>query len=143
MSADLMRYLDSGAWANPNPLTCECRGRGWLLSDHDTWHKCPYHGKDAPHPEWECDGFDFAAHREKVFTDAYDYFCREAARLDIKDFDATCRAGNPDLPDLVNKADEIITGVYNDLEDRRAKAAGYSCALEARFAEEAAYEGGY
>jgi hypothetical protein len=38
-------------WAHENPSTCGCGGKGWKLSEVDTWHQCPYHGKDIPHPE--------------------------------------------------------------------------------------------
>lgn len=38
------------------PDTCRCSG-GWLLSDYDTFHKCPTHYEGQPHPEdqeaWE------------------------------------------------------------------------------------------
>lgn len=37
-------------WADENPNICGCRGRGWMLSDLDTWHHCPIHGKGVPHP---------------------------------------------------------------------------------------------
>lgn len=41
----------SGSWARENSDTCGCKGKGWWLSELDTWHQCPYHGKDVPHPE--------------------------------------------------------------------------------------------
>lgn len=44
--------LNSSTWAHHDRALCSCRG-GWWLSELDTWHKCPYHDKDAPHPEWE------------------------------------------------------------------------------------------
>lgn len=48
--------LNSGAWAHPAPGQCPCRG-GWMLSDYDTWHRCPVHGTDVPHPD-EAESFD-------------------------------------------------------------------------------------
>ena len=45
------RDLESGLWAEPWSETCPCRGSGWLLSDFDTWHRCPVHGRGVPHPE--------------------------------------------------------------------------------------------
>jgi len=35
-------------WADESPEICGCRGRGWMLSDLDTWHKCCVH--QGPHP---------------------------------------------------------------------------------------------
>jgi hypothetical protein len=43
---------NSSTWAHPDRDLCGCGG-GWWLSEVDTWHKCPYHDKDATHPEWE------------------------------------------------------------------------------------------
>jgi hypothetical protein len=43
----------SHAWVHPDKAECGCRGKGWWLSELDTWHQCPYHGKDVPHPEDE------------------------------------------------------------------------------------------
>ena len=33
---------------------CRCQGSGWILSEIDTWHKCPDHFKNQPHPEFDC-----------------------------------------------------------------------------------------
>lgn len=41
----------SAIWADTDESICGCRGSGWWLSEVDTWHKCPFHGHDAPHPE--------------------------------------------------------------------------------------------
>lgn len=30
---------------------CRCRGKGWILSEVDTLHKCPDHYDGQPHPE--------------------------------------------------------------------------------------------
>jgi hypothetical protein len=52
--SDLQLYYDyfrTGYWADPDPQQCLCRGRGWALSDVDTWHKCPCHYKGQLHPE--------------------------------------------------------------------------------------------
>lgn len=47
-------YYDfqTGYWADKDPNKCRCGGRGWALSEVDTWHKCPYH--KGHHPECEC-----------------------------------------------------------------------------------------
>ena len=50
---DEFRAMESGHWAEADAADCPCRGRGWLLSDLDTWHRCPIHGKGKPHPEDE------------------------------------------------------------------------------------------
>lgn len=44
-------YAEANQWAHPEAGQCGCRGRGWWLSEVDTWHQCPYHGKGKPHPE--------------------------------------------------------------------------------------------
>jgi len=46
-------YMQSGMWAERNPLICPCKGTGWTLSDLDTWHECPVHKHGRPHPEVE------------------------------------------------------------------------------------------
>jgi hypothetical protein len=42
----------SHAWADHDADDCGCKGRGWWLSEIDTWHACPFHGKGVPHPEY-------------------------------------------------------------------------------------------
>jgi len=55
----LKAYYDSfasSAWAHPEAEKCACRGRGYALSEVDTWHECPEHFVPGqPHPE-EYDG---------------------------------------------------------------------------------------
>ncbi len=35
-----------------SPEQCRCNGGGWILSDVDTWHKCPDHYQAGqPHPD--------------------------------------------------------------------------------------------
>ena len=54
-------YMQSGQWADSDPKVCPCRGAGWLLSDLDTWHKCPrHHTSDTRHPDDDYD--DDSAH---------------------------------------------------------------------------------
>ena len=38
--------------ANANVDKCHCRGGGWLLTDYDTHHQCPYHYRGQEHPEY-------------------------------------------------------------------------------------------
>ena len=40
------RQLASGAWAEINPTRCPCHGTGVMLSNLDSWHKCPIHRQD-------------------------------------------------------------------------------------------------
>jgi hypothetical protein len=42
--------LNSTTWADVGHEACGCRGSGWWLSEVDTFHKCPFHAPDAPHP---------------------------------------------------------------------------------------------
>lgn len=72
-------YMASGNWAHPDESECPCRG-GWLLSDLDTWHQCPYHGHGVPHPEFAMEEAEWA---ETIDT-ARDALCKgddEAAYL--------------------------------------------------------------
>lgn len=51
MYEDYYRDFCAALWRDEDPARCGCRGRGWVLSDLDTWHQCPIHGKGARHPE--------------------------------------------------------------------------------------------
>lgn len=62
--------LDSGCWAHPNYLQCPCHG-GWLLSDYDTFHRCPLHGVGVPHPDEENPHFDYKAHWARVYRESW------------------------------------------------------------------------
>lgn len=44
-------FACSGVWAVPAAVECGCQGRGWWLSEVDTWHKCRYHYDEQPDPE--------------------------------------------------------------------------------------------
>ena len=57
-------YAQSCDWAREERSECPCRG-GWLLSDLDTWHRCPLHADEDPrNPEER--GEDFAYLEEKA-----------------------------------------------------------------------------
>jgi hypothetical protein len=45
-------------WADPDPEVCYCHGRGWALSDFDTWHQCPIHFKGQLSPETYYSSFE-------------------------------------------------------------------------------------
>ncbi len=42
-SEDYFSMFNSGCWAVEEAGDCLCGGRGWALSEVDTWHKCPVH----------------------------------------------------------------------------------------------------
>jgi hypothetical protein len=50
---DIYTEMESGLWAVPEEGLCPCHGGGWVLSDLDTWHKCPIHFHGQRHPEDE------------------------------------------------------------------------------------------
>lgn len=137
--------LDSGRWANRNPARCECRN-GWLLSDWDTWHQCPLHGKGVPHPEEEEVEFDYKAHSLRLHRAVYAAFRDEAVALGMtrRDFrvavEASLETGAPTMTDWVNAADDVASRAFSEDADRRAVAQGYSCRLEAAWADEGAFE---
>lgn len=137
--------LDSGRWANMNPSQCECRG-GWLLSDYDTWHRCPLHGKGVPHPEDDGAVFDREAHNLRIYRVAYAHFrdaavscgmTREAFRLAVL---LEIQVEAPTKADWVDAADSVASSAFRWDADRRAAARGYSCRLEAAWAADAAFE---
>lgn len=35
----------------PEASECWCRGSGWIYTDWDSHHECPYHYRGQPHPE--------------------------------------------------------------------------------------------
>lgn len=133
----LVQQLNNAAlWSHPNPSQCPCRGRGWLLSDFDTWHACNEHG-GTPHPESECEDFDYEAHGIRIRRRAYRVF-QEASGLDRGTFRAEVmrRAGAGATPQaFVDAADGIAHERIQVAEDEEARRQGFSCALEMRMAE--------
>ncbi len=67
--SDFSTRVNCGAFSDPDPDVCECRGSGWFLSSVDTWHECPAH-RGQPHPE-DYDHDDTAQHDAHVWT----FFC--------------------------------------------------------------------
>ena len=124
------RELESGAWATHHPSDCPCRGRGWIASDLDTWHRCPIHGRGVPHPEDEESEFDMEAHLLRVRREAWAAF-RTRSGLPERVFRARVVATNGGVPTSPNgwldAAQAFIAGVLNE----RARSAGFSCRLEA------------
>lgn len=148
---DIMRELDSGMWAEHNPASCPCHGNGWLHSDWDTLHQCPIHGRGVPHPEDEEreEEFDFTAHRRQMYKEAWVYF-RDRAKMTPWDFRSavtahvrsTVRAATftPTMQEWVAFAEEVADAVVTEEQEKRARAMGFSCRLEAAWAAEAQVE---
>ena len=157
MTPEVMRDLESGNWATVNPYTCPCHGRGWMLSDFDTWHRCPIHGKDTV-PVNEDDPRDNSSgHLHKVSMEAFETFYRRTVacepRLFKSDFAPLClkyMEKNSDEfshsihpysdRDWVNAAEAVCARYEADASETCAQAEGFSCALEMNLAAEAAQE---
>ena len=133
--------LDRGSWAVHNPSKCPCRGQGWFLSDWDTWHACPLHGKGVPHPE-EDESFDWPAHHLTSYRAAYRDFLAESG-MNPQDFRAACEkhlGEDPRPSDWVDAADRVAEDIMVERLEARAQAQGYSCRLEAALDAEAHIE---
>jgi len=61
IEAYVNNYIRPGAWAHPDTKECGCRGRGWWLSELDSWHECRYHHRGQPHPDEMHDVEDYAS----------------------------------------------------------------------------------
>jgi hypothetical protein len=138
------RDLESGVWAEANPYTCPCRS-GWLLSDFDTWQRCPIHGKSVPHPEDEDGSFDHGAHRLQLARTAYAQFRAEARQAGFRgSFKAACRAASgryrPSIKEWVCAAEQVASEYRQEVAEQAARRAGYSCGLERRWSEDAEFE---
>jgi len=147
MNAAIMRDLESGAWSAVDPDDCPCHGNGWLLSDFDTLHRCPVHGKGVPYPEDEGDGvpFNYAEHKLLMYRQAYLMFENDARHCGFNgNFKEACRSylktTSPTPQDWVEVAKAIASDLIETRRQAAAKAMGYSCALEAEWAEEAGRE---
>jgi len=140
------RELCSGAWAHLNPSLCPCHGRGWLLSDLDTWHKCPAHGAGVPHPDDEVTTFDGRAHSLSIYRRAAasyrDSFVKAGGTAkQFKALVVRALAGKKVTPALwVDAAMGIAEVACSEAEEVSARKNGYSCALERRWALEAMWE---
>ena len=119
----------SGSWAMTNPSECPCTS-GWLLSDLDTFHRCPIHGRGVPHPEDENADFDMAAHALAIHRAAWVSF-RTRSGLPERVFRrrvVRLAGSTPSTPAAwVNAAQAVVDEVLNE----RAQREGFSCRLEA------------
>lgn len=145
--SEMHRECEAGYWAERNPGRCPCRGQGWWASNYDAWYKCPYHWTETtPHPEDDYAVVD-PEQREKdrleMLRGAYRYFRREARSLGVSkaDFDAECRQFKSQSPqEWVDAAEDVYNRISREAHDLEAQKAGYSCALERRWALQAEME---
>lgn len=143
MYHNIAAELDSGAWAEIVPAKCPCRG-GWLLSDYDTWHRCPIHGNGVPHPEDEGADFDYVGHNIRIHRAAWRAL-QERSGLDPKAFrsavedEITIRVRTEPFvaspENFVALAEKVSDELVNEALDRKARAAGYGSRLEAALTE--------
>ena len=139
------RELCTGKWADPNPYRCPCRGTGWLVSDYDTYHRCPLHGGGAPHPEDDETVFDYNAHRIGMARIYWRLLRHEALTLGFEgDFTEACVA-TADKPPItpqawVAAAERVAAPLAREHAEKDVRRRGYSCALELRLEEEAIRE---
>lgn len=133
------------AAALENPSHCPCRGRGWMLSDFDTWHRCPIHeGLPNPDPEYldeaetEAQAVAEAAMRLRNYRKAYAWFRGQTLGLTREQFHQAVvavlgdRAKSPAT--WTDAAEEVYEASRSESLDARARALGYSCRLKAVWA---------
>lgn len=73
---------------NPEAGKCLCGGDGWILSDFDTWHKCPYHFSGQEYPKVSFDELD-------DLPEEHDYL-----HEDREAFEAACNPPEPTTFDV-------------------------------------------
>ena len=143
---EIFRQLESGAWADMDITLCPCRG-GWLLSDFDTFHCCPFHGKGVPHPEDDETSFDYNAHLLGHLRKAYRVY-RSRTGLSNRAFRLRVCAhmfqGSSDQIARARAAVEAARMISEEIcsarEEARAHRRGFTCALEVRLHNEAMWE---
>lgn len=112
MTPQIWRDLQSGLWALPNPKECLCRGTGWMLSNFGTWHKCPMHRKNAPHPEMN-EGDDIQNLHLEALRASFRFYRNEARTLGFKgDWNRTLKgiigSENPTPEEWVSAAEKFL-----------------------------------
>ena len=76
------------------PDRCRCHGGGWILSDLDTWHRCPDHYVPGqPHPE------DDVPTDEEVYANLSEGFEYQAPAPHAPAPPADADAEDPSMPD--------------------------------------------
>ncbi len=63
---DIYNEATSGIWKDLDQNKCGCRGRGWFLSDVDTWHHCHIHNTGQAHPEDDYDREPYVLTQEDI-----------------------------------------------------------------------------
>ena len=146
------RDLESGHWAHLLPTECPCHGSGWLLSNFDTFHRCPIHGQGVPHPEMDYDldpadadptapVFDRDAHELETWRTCWRY-CQGWRRSLGFQGPMTAwvvrRTGKcPASPrEWVEAAYGLLSQAAYAHDEAHAKALGFCCGLEKSLAEE-------
>ena len=141
--------LNSTLWNTLNPSTCPCRGRGWMLSDYDTWHACSTHNRGQPHPE-ACDDVVLDEWGEPAFNPPpfdYDKAWQQNMQAAFEGFLAVSQAEPepfwaevrralthpPTLQAIVDEAEKEAVSAQARRLDEEAKARGFSCRLEAEY----------
>lgn len=142
----IFRELESGIWAEHNPSSCPCSGRGWLGSDLDTWHRCPLHGQGVPHPEDEEVFHNEVLHLLTIRRAAWRHF-QQRSGLPPRDFRyhverclTSVGISGMHPQDWVDAAEQVSDALVAEMQDERARLMGYSCRLEAAWAAEAEVE---
>lgn len=83
----------AGWWANEDPEACACGGRGYALSEVDTWHKCPLHFEpgqahpEDPSPPEGDEAADFVDDDPEPFADADPFERWLEARDEMNSYD--------------------------------------------------------
>jgi len=120
MNNSIWQNLNLASWADPNPFACLCRGTGWFLSDFDSWHQCPWHGENVPHPEENNQDYDSEAHRLEMARAAFVYFRDEARAAGfVSNFTFACRKEmgwvDPSPKQWLNAAENVIDNLLSTL----------------------------
>lgn len=149
------RYMESGRWSEMNPSRCPCGGKGYVLSDLDTWHKCSVHGEgvldmeaeeDLPDAEREAYVAGRRVAKRAMYADAFLHFSNAAlaAGLSKDEVRAAVRRevgpGEHSQAAWVDAAERVAERVARDVAERAAQALGYSCALERQWDNDARAE---
>jgi len=96
-------FCKSGAWFHEDVSECGCKGRGWFLSQLDTWHKCSVHNDGQPDPEYGTDE-EWEAYEAAKARKAYKALGEKALR-EFGQFGVTAAGFNSMARGHIEKAD--------------------------------------
>ena len=148
---DIYRQLESGAWADPDYFVCPCRG-GWLLSDFDSFHRCPFHAEGDRHPEDDSEYTEEeekmnATYRVRMARQTFKHYDRAARELGIEGFkvkviDAffATDEGLSREERFCKAAAEVVAKAAYEAREVTARRKGYSCGFEMTMDDEAMWE---